>query len=163
VVSTYQAGKVLVLRAHQGKLTISLMDYERPMGVAAGQGTIAIGSGSSIHFLRANHSVAPSVAPAGSHDGCFVPHTARHTGKILVHDLGWGTEGLWLVNTLFSCLCTLDDSHSFVPRWKPSFISNLADEDRCHLNGMASDRSLPGSLPADAAPGASLTALPGVR
>jgi uncharacterized protein (TIGR03032 family) len=143
VVSTYQAGKVLVLGAHQGKLTISLMDYERPMGVAVGQEKIAIGSGSSIHLLRANHSVAPTVAPAGSHDGCFVPHTARHTGKILVHDLGWGTEGLWVVNTLFSCLCTLDDAHSFIPRWKPSFISKLADEDRCHLNGMAMEQGQP--------------------
>ena len=143
VVSTYQAGKVLVLGAHQGKLAISLLDYERPMGVAVGQDKIAIGAGASIHFLRANHAVAPTVAPVGSHDGCFVPHTSRHTGKILVHDLGWGTEGLWLVNTLFSCLCTLDDNHSFIPRWKPHFISALADEDRCHLNGMAMDQGQP--------------------
>jgi uncharacterized protein (TIGR03032 family) len=143
VVSTYQAGKVLVLGAHGGKLTISLLDYERPMGVAVGQNKIAIGAGASIHFLTANHAAAPTVAPAGSHDGCYVPHTSRHTGKILVHDLGWGTEGLWLVNTLFSCLCTLDDSHSFIPRWKPGFISALADEDRCHLNGMAMDQGQP--------------------
>jgi len=143
VVSTYQAGKVLVLGSHQGQLKISLLDYERPMGVAITTNKIAIGAGSAIHFLTAHHEVARQVTPVGTHDGCFLPHTSRHTGKILVHDLGWGSEGLWVCNTLFSCLCTLDDSHNFVPRWKPRFISNLADQDRCHLNGMAMDRGVP--------------------
>ena len=44
---------------------------------------------------------------------------------------------LWYVNTRFSCLCTLDRVHSFVPRWRPPFITALAPEDRCHLNGLA--------------------------
>jgi uncharacterized protein (TIGR03032 family) len=44
---------------------------------------------------------------------------------------------LWVVNTRFSCLCTLDAAHSFVPRWRPRFVSALAAEDRCHLNGLA--------------------------
>jgi len=43
---------------------------------------------------------------------------------------------LWFVNTRFSCLCTLDGVHSFVPRWRPPFVSALAPEDRCHLNGL---------------------------
>ena len=42
-----------------------------------------------------------------------------------------------MVNTRFSCLCTLDQDYSFVPRWRPPFISALAAEDRCHLNGLA--------------------------
>lgn len=41
-----------------------------------------------------------------------------------------------MVNTRFSALCTLDRDRSFVPRWHPPFISELAAEDRCHLNGM---------------------------
>lgn len=143
VVSTYQAGKVLVMGVHAGQLAISVLDYDRPMGIAICHDRIAIGAGAAIHLLRANHAAASNVQPAGSHDGCFVPHTSRQTGKILVHDLGWGTEGLWVVNTLFSCLCTLDDTHSFVPRWKPAFISQLADEDRCHLNGMAMEFGQP--------------------
>lgn len=143
VISTYQAGKVLILGVHAGQLSISWLDYDRPMGVAVGRDRIAIGAGSAIHFLRANHEAAASVQPAGTYDGCFVAHTSRHTGRILGHDLGWGRHGLWIVNTLFSCLCTLDDTHSFIPRWKPSFISSLADEDRCHLNGMAMENGAP--------------------
>jgi uncharacterized protein (TIGR03032 family) len=42
-----------------------------------------------------------------------------------------------LVNTAFSCLCTIDREYSFVPRWRPSFITALGPGDRCHLNGLA--------------------------
>jgi uncharacterized protein (TIGR03032 family) len=31
----------------------------------------------------------------------------------------------------------LSETHSFKPLWKPTFISKLAAEDRCHLNGLA--------------------------
>ncbi len=40
-------------------------------------------------------------------------------------------------NTLFNCLATVDDDHSFRPLWRPPWISRLASEDRCHLNGLA--------------------------
>jgi uncharacterized protein (TIGR03032 family) len=43
------------------------------------------------------------------------------------------------VNTLFSCLGTLSEKRSFVPLWKPPFISKFAPEDRCHMNGMAAE------------------------
>ena len=47
-------------------------------------------------------------------------------------------DELWIANTLFSCLVTLDERYHFVPRWKPKFISAIAGpEDRCHLNGLA--------------------------
>jgi uncharacterized protein (TIGR03032 family) len=45
-------------------------------------------------------------------------------------------EELWFVNTRFSCLCTRGMPYSFVPRWRPPFISALAPQDHCHLNGM---------------------------
>src|SRR5262249_8550961 len=51
--------------------------------------------------------------------------------------IAWGRDGLWIVNTRFSSLCTLHPDFSFVPRWRPPFITALAAEDRCHLNGLA--------------------------
>jgi len=69
-------------------------------------------------------------------DACFITRSAHYTGMINIHDIDWGTEGLWAVNSSFSCLCTLSPNASFVPRWKPHFISELVPEDRCHLNGM---------------------------
>jgi uncharacterized protein (TIGR03032 family) len=50
---------------------------------------------------------------------------------------GAGGEGeLWFVNTRFSCLATLDPESSFVPRWRPPFVTELEPSDRCHLNGL---------------------------
>lgn len=69
-------------------------------------------------------------------DSCFITRSSHYTGMINLHDIDWGDEGLWVVNSSFSCLCTLDPDYSFVPRWKPHFITALVPEDRCHLNGM---------------------------
>src|SRR5262249_8189662 len=70
---------------------------------------------------------------------CYLPRSSHITGDIGVHDIAWAglTSELWLVSTRFSCLATLCPDYSFVPRWQPSFISALAAEDRCHLNGLA--------------------------
>ncbi|GAA4875103.1 TIGR03032 family protein [Ferrimonas pelagia] len=76
-------------------------------------------------------------APLEPHtDACFITRSSHHTGMINIHDIAWGSSGLWAVNSSFSCLCTLDSNYSFVPRWQPHFISELTPEDRCHLNGM---------------------------
>ena len=60
-----------------------------------------------------------------------------YTGDIRIHEIAWVEDELWAVNTRFSCLCTFDAEHSFRPVWRPRFISSLAPEDRCHLNGLA--------------------------
>lgn len=52
--------------------------------------------------------------------------------------MAWGrNDESWAVNTRFSCLCTLDRSTSFTPRWRPPFVAQLEPTDRCHLNGLA--------------------------
>jgi uncharacterized protein (TIGR03032 family) len=70
-------------------------------------------------------------------DSCFIARSSHYTGMINIHDVEWGDGNLWAVNSSFSCLCTFEPDYSFVPRWKPHFISELVPEDRCHLNGMA--------------------------
>ncbi len=69
-------------------------------------------------------------------DACFITRSSHYSGMINIHDIDWGDEGLWVVNSSFSCLCTVEPDYSFVPRWKPHFITELVPEDRCHLNGM---------------------------
>ncbi|MGF1513332.1 MAG: TIGR03032 family protein [Elainellaceae cyanobacterium] len=136
VVSTYQAGKVVLLRADGDALNTHFRLFQKPMGLAVHQGRMAIGSGCHIWDFRNVPAVAPKLEPAGRHDACFLPRNSHITGDIDIHEMAWGSEGLWFINTRFSCLCTQDQDHSFVPRWRPPFVSAYAPEDRCHLNGL---------------------------
>jgi uncharacterized protein (TIGR03032 family) len=106
------------------------------MGLAHCGGRLAIGTRSDVREFHDVPAVAAKIEPADSHDACFLPRRKHVTGNILVHEMAWAGEELWLVNTRFSCLCTLDDTHSFVPRWRPRFITGLTPDDRCHLNGL---------------------------
>jgi uncharacterized protein (TIGR03032 family) len=90
----------------------------------------------------------PAVAPkldlpesTAHHDAAFLPRMSHITGDVQVHEMVWvpqpaGLSELCFVNTRFSCLAARSNLYSFVPRWKPPFITSLAPEDRCHLNGM---------------------------
>jgi uncharacterized protein (TIGR03032 family) len=137
LVSTYQAGKLVVVGAERGRLALGLHNFDRAMGIAVGSDRIAVGTTSQVWSLRSAPGLATRLAPEVYRDGCFVARHALFTGEIHAHELAWAGQELWLVNTLFSCLCTLDERYSFVPRWRPRFISALAAEDRCHLNGLA--------------------------
>src|SRR5262249_44800067 len=100
------------------------------------RGRLAVGTKMHIWEFHDQPAVARHLEPAGRHDACFLPRHAQVTGQIAVHDLAWAGDELWVVNTRFSCLCTLDPRYSFVPRWRPAFVSALVPEDRCHLNGL---------------------------
>lgn len=137
LISTYQAGKLVVVGRDSDGLLLSFHNFEQAMGVAVSREQIAVGARGQIWFMESSPELAPQVKPHGKYDGCFITRRALSTGNIHGHELAWGNEGLWVVNTLFSSLCTLHDQFSFVPRWQPPFITELAGEDRCHLNGMA--------------------------
>jgi uncharacterized protein (TIGR03032 family) len=137
LVNTYQANKLLVVRALGNGLSTLVRTFERPMGLAVDGPRIALGARNQIWRFRDAPDIAPRVEPAGQHDACFLPRSCHVTGDIGVHEMAWAGEELWIVNTRFSCLCTLDPDYSFVPRWQPPFISALAADDRCHLNGLA--------------------------
>jgi uncharacterized protein (TIGR03032 family) len=136
-VSTYQAGKVVAVGTHRDELTLSYHNFERAMGLAARPDRLAVGARAQVWFLRSAPDIAARVDPAGRHDACYLTRSSHFTGEVQAHELAWAGDDLWLVNTAFSCLCTIDGKHSFVPRWRPPFVSGLAAEDRCHLNGLA--------------------------
>jgi uncharacterized protein (TIGR03032 family) len=136
-VTTYQANKLLVARVAGDGLSTLVRTFDRPMGLAVGGERLALGCRDQIWEFRNAPGIAPLVEPAGQHDACYVPRCSHVTGDIGVHELAFAGDELWIVNTRFSCLCTLDAAYSFVPRWQPPFISVLDAGDRCHLNGLA--------------------------
>ena len=135
LISTYQAGKLVVVQAHKDDLFITYHNFDRAMGIAVSSEQIAVGTTNQIWFMVHSRQVPRVSGPA--FDACYLARGSQFTGEIHVHEIEWAGRDLWVVNTLFSCLCTVAGPHSFVPRWKPRFISTLAAEDRCHLNGMA--------------------------
>ena len=136
VVSTYQAGKLILMRADGNAVNTHFRVFDQPMGVAADREKIAVGTAYDIQELRNVPAVAEKIPPTGRHDGCYLPRRKTVTGDIDIHEMAWVDQELWFINTRFSCLCTLDPSYSFVPRWRPPFITGYDLTDRCHLNGL---------------------------
>jgi uncharacterized protein (TIGR03032 family) len=139
LVSTYQTNKLVCARMPRdgGGLNTHFRDIDKPMGLAVAPGRVALGTRTEVWDLRDMPEAAAKLEPPGSHDACYLPRNRHVTGDIAVHELAFAGGELWVVATAFSCLATLDADNSFVPRWKPPFITALAAEDRCHLNGMA--------------------------
>jgi uncharacterized protein (TIGR03032 family) len=138
IVSTYQAGKAIVVRSDNGTLNTHFRTFAKPMGIIADHARLTIGGANTVWEYHNMPAVAKKLEPAGKHDACYLPRRIHVTGDIDIHELARdGANELWLVNTRFCCLCTLDAEHSFHPRWRPPFVSALAPEDRCHLNGLA--------------------------
>jgi uncharacterized protein (TIGR03032 family) len=144
LVTTYQAGKLVVLRQNdQGTLNTHFRTFARPMGLAVAGDRLALGTALEVWEYHNLPAVARQLEPAGSHDACYLPRLAHMTGDVQIHEMAWVPRTatpedpeLWFVNTRFSCLCTRAMPYSFVPRWRPKFISAIAPEDRCHLNGL---------------------------
>src|SRR5262245_38228168 len=147
LVTTYQAGKLVMVRNEGDHLNTHYRSFPSPMGLAlADRGAkLAIGTSLQVWEFHDNRDVARRLEPAGRHDACFLPRCSHVTGNVLIHEMAYcnpsplapGGEGeLWFANTRFSCLCTLDRSASFTPRWRPPFVSELEPSDRCHLNGL---------------------------
>lgn len=139
-ITTYQAGKLIFL-SPEGMHSMRQLprDFERAMGLVINDKRMAIAVKDEVVVL-AN---APKLATAypkkpAFYDAFYVPRATYYTGAVDIHDMDWDKNGkLWAVNTLFSCLVTIDDTYSFIPEWKPPFIASFESGDFCHLNGMA--------------------------
>jgi uncharacterized protein (TIGR03032 family) len=137
VLTTYQAGKLVVLRPDGDTINTHFSQFKRPMGMAVAGDRIAIGTHIEIVEFRDMPALAQRLSDPPRHDAVFVARGSHVTGAIDNHEMAWDSQGsLWFVNTLFSCLCTRDPDYSFVPRWRPPFVTQYAPEDRCHLNGL---------------------------
>jgi uncharacterized protein (TIGR03032 family) len=136
LVTTYQAGKLVVLRADGGVLNTHFRGFSVPMGLAVQGGRLAIGTSLEIWEFHDLPAVAARLEPAGKHDACYLPRLSHTTGDIAIHEMAWVGDELVFVNTRFSCLCVRDRLHSFRPVWRPKFVTAYTPNDRCHLNGL---------------------------
>ena len=137
LVSTYQAGKLIVLEAENDTLNTHFQNFTKPMGIAVQSDRLAIGTSQEIWEFQNVSASTRKIGSTDNHDGCFLPRRTNVTGDIKIHEMAWVGRELWFVNTLFSCLAKRTDDTGFVPVWRPPFITELSATDRCHLNGLA--------------------------
>jgi len=139
-VSTYQAGMVVCIGSHRGELSLTTASFDQPMGLCKTAQGMAIATRDGVWQLVGSQDLARRHHPCGKHDLLLMARQFHHTGPIQGHDLSCDDRGrLWLVNTLFNGLVTIEAPWSFVPQWQPAFINDWIPGDRCHLNGLASD------------------------
>jgi uncharacterized protein (TIGR03032 family) len=128
-----------------GRLSVFQRNFVRAMGLWATPQRLYLATIAQIWRLE-NVLGRGQLATQQSHhyERLYVPRMSHTTGDIDAHELAVdGKNQLVFVNTKYSCLATLDTVHSFKPLWKPRFISKLAPEDRCHLNGLAMQNGAP--------------------
>ena len=136
--TTYQSGRLFLIGAGvKGHLALFERAFDRAMGLWSDGQTIWLGSG--FRFWRFENSIGEDER-IDQYDRLYVPRLGYTTGQLDAHDVVQERSGRVLfANTLFSCLSTVSERHNFEPVWRPPFISSLAAEDRCHLNGIALD------------------------
>jgi uncharacterized protein (TIGR03032 family) len=135
-VTTYQSGRVVLVRAVDGGVNTHLLAFESPMGIAVRPDRFSLGTRRQVWDHRNQPAVAARLPGPHPHDACYLPRGVHWTGDIGVHELVWAGDVLHVVSTAFSCLATLDADHSFTPWWRPPFVSGYRPDDRCHLNGV---------------------------
>jgi len=115
--------------------------FDRPMGLfVAGE---SLWMASRCQIWRLDNLLGPGELHEGG-DRLYVPAVSYTTGDVNAHEVVLGADGQPIfVNTAFSCLAGLSPGCSFAPTWQPPFITKLAGDDRCHLNGIALKDGIP--------------------
>ncbi len=141
--TSYQTGQLFLVGVlPSGQLSFHQRHFTRAMGLWSDAQRIYLASLSQV--WRLENVLRPGEIANSGFDRLYVPRNAQVTGDLDVHEIGLQRNGhVLFVNTLYSCLAEFSSTHSFRPVWKPPFVSRLAAEDRCHLNGLAMDMGKP--------------------
>ena len=140
--STYRANRLIFLgTSEQGQLKLHERLFDRPMGLyVAGE---SLWMSTRCQIWRLDNLLAPGLLHEGG-DSLYVPAVSYTTGEVNAHEIVLGADGQPIfVNTAFSCLAALAPGCSFAPSWQPPFVTKLAGDDRCHLNGVALKDGIP--------------------
>jgi uncharacterized protein (TIGR03032 family) len=137
VCSTYRTGYLLFIGVRADGLPVpSAASFSLTAGLAASSQRIYLGTKNEI--WRLENILASDELANEIFDRFYAPRSAQMTGDVDIHELGVDASGnVLFINTRYSCLAAISATHAFKPLWKPKFISRLAPEDRCHLNGLA--------------------------
>jgi uncharacterized protein (TIGR03032 family) len=89
LVTTYQAGKLVVVRSDGGVINTHFRAFNKPMGMAVGRNRLAIGTAMEVCEFRNVPAVAARLDPPGKHDACFLPRSTHVTGDVQIHEMAY--------------------------------------------------------------------------
>jgi uncharacterized protein (TIGR03032 family) len=135
--TSYQTGELFLIGVlPNGAISFHQRHFVRAMGLHATEQRLYLAS--IFQVWRLENVLRPGEVANDGFDKLYVPRNTQVTGDLDVHEIGVEPDGrVIFVNTAYSCLSVFSRTDSFKPIWKPKFISKLANEDRCHLNGLA--------------------------
>ena len=141
--TSYRTGFLyLVGLVPDGRISLHQRAFERAMGVHADEQGLTIATAWQIWTLV--NQLGQGEHLSDGTDAFYVPRSSHVTGDLDAHDVARDEEGrLLFVNTKYSCVARVSETASFSPVWTPPFISRLAPEDRCHLNGFCLEQGVP--------------------
>ncbi len=136
VFSAPQSGKLYFVGLNQnGTLSVFERGFDKARAIHGANDSLFVGT---LYQLWQFENVLGESQEAEGYDRLYLPQTAYTTGDLDIHDIGVDAEGrVFFVNTLFNCVATVSDRHSFMPVWRPDFVGALAPGDRCHMTGLA--------------------------
>jgi len=137
-ISTYQANKlVFISPVDENRVTQLPRDFNKPMGFEISGDRMILATKDEVTYFENSKELASHYPnKKNTYDSLFLPRTTFYSGQVDMHDVALGNDGIWAINTSFSCLCQVTGNFNFIPKWQPKFITKLVSEDRCHLNGL---------------------------
>ena len=95
-ITTYQAGKLVVLRPRGQTLNTHFRSFNSPMGMALQGDRLSIGTPGFVSEFRNVPAVGQRQEPLGEIDACFLPRATHVSGNVQVHEMAYDADGvLW--------------------------------------------------------------------
>ncbi len=122
--TTYQIGKLffLGLKPNQ-ELSVFERTFNRCMGLCTTDNGLYM---SSLYQVWRFENVFAAGEQQDGFDRLYLPQMAYTTGDLDIHDMAVDADGrLLFINTLFGCLATLSETHSFKPPVETPFPQQI--------------------------------------
>jgi len=134
--TSFQNGDLYFLGSQSdGRAVFSRAQIPYAMGLAASAQRIYLAA--NMQIWRLENILKADELANDRHDRLFVPRNAHVIGPLDPHELSVEPSGrILFANTRYARVATPSLTHAFKSVWKPTFITKLAPEDRCHLNGI---------------------------
>jgi uncharacterized protein (TIGR03032 family) len=103
VVTTYQAGKIILVDHDGEKVTVLMRDLYAPMGLALDGRRMAVALRDRVTVFADSPELARTMPgrPADTFEHLYAPRITYTTGDIRAHEIAFGGDGLWVVSTRF--------------------------------------------------------------